>query len=209
MSKPATVPAGSRSPDEAALIEQARAGDMSALSRLVSRYQDRIVNTCWRLCGNLDDAQELAQEAFLQATRHIGKFEQRAGFYTWLFRIAVNLSISHRRRSQRSPRLSLHMGDGAEMALTPASAWPGGRSESDQDPAARLTAREVHERVMAELDRLDEDHRSVLVLRDIEGLDYQQIAEVLELAVGTVKSRIHRARMEMRSRLREVVGVIE
>lgn len=200
------VPAGSRTPDEAALIEQARAGDMSALSRLVSRYQDRIVNTCWRLCGNLDDAQELAQEAFLQATRHIGKFQQRSGFYTWLFRIAVNLSISHRRRQSRSPRLSLYRADGEDMALAAQDGWPTRRSEQELDPAARLSAREVQDRVLAELERLDDDHRSVLVLRDIEGLDYQQIAEVLEVAVGTVKSRIHRARMEMRSRLKEVVG---
>src|SRR5262245_34314691 len=102
--------------DETALVEQARAGDVAALDKLVRKYQDRIVNTCWRLCGNADDAQELAQEAFLQATRHIGKFQGKAGFYTWLFRIAVNLSITHRRKQSRSPKLSLHDGDGQEMS---------------------------------------------------------------------------------------------
>ena len=193
--------------DERALVEQARGGDMLALSRLVERYQDRIVNTCWRLCGNLDDAQEIAQDAFLQATRHIGKFEGKSGFYTWLFRIAVNLSISHRRKQARLPRLSLHDGDGQEMPLSARDGWPRSNSGDAMDPAARIASHELQERVLAELERLDDDHRTVVVLRDIEGFDYHQIADILEVAVGTVKSRLHRARMELRSRLKGVIGV--
>lgn len=209
MSKPATVTSGAAFPDEAALVEQARSGDMAALSRLVSRYQDRIVNTCYRLCGNVDDAQELAQDAFLQATRHIGGFEQRAHFYTWLFRIAVNLSLSHRRKRGRAPRLTIHAGEAEDLAMHDHDGWSGRRSEDAMEPAARLSARETHTRVMAELEQLEDDYRTVVVLRDIEGFDYQQIADILEVAVGTVKSRLHRARMQLRERLKGVVGPVE
>ena len=87
--------------------------------------------------------------------------------------------------------------------------WPGRRSEERLGPVDRLSAREIQDRVLAELERLDDDYRSVIVLRDIEGFDYQQIATILEVAVGTVKSRLHRARMEMRARLKGVLAVPE
>ena len=106
MAKEPMVPAGSTAVpvDEAILVEQARSGDMGAFSRLVTRYQDRVLNACWRVCGNIDDAQDLTQEAFLHALESIESFRRRANFYTWLFRIAVNLSISHRRKAARADR---------------------------------------------------------------------------------------------------------
>ena len=106
--------------DDEALVEQARGGDMGAFSRLVTRYQDRVVNTCWRICGNAEDAQDLAQEAFLHALQAIGSFQRRSRFYTWLFRIAVNLTLTHRRRSARIKFQSI--GDGGELDGTQAGA---------------------------------------------------------------------------------------
>jgi RNA polymerase sigma-70 factor, ECF subfamily len=208
MGKKAMVEArgGAISLDEAMMVEQARAGDMAAFSRLVSRYQDRILNTCWRLCGNLEDAQDLCQEAFLHALKAIRGFQQQAQFYTWLFRIAVNLSISQRRKAARAPRLSLHDADGDCLADEPQARIAGRIDREPQEPAAQLSAREIHDRVLRELEGLDDDHRAVVVLRDIEGFDYQQIAEILEVAVGTVKSRLHRARLELRQRLGPIVA---
>jgi RNA polymerase sigma-70 factor, ECF subfamily len=191
--------------EEAAWVEQARTGDMNALTRLVTRYQDRILNTCWRVCGNLEDAQDLAQEAFLKAIESIGTFRQKANFYTWLFRIAVNVSISHRRKSARAVKLSLHGRDGELIADRQAIGMVGRVSEEPQEPPARLSARETERRVLAALNDLDDEHRAVLVLRDMESFDYHQIAEILEVPVGTVKSRLHRARIELRGRLRPVV----
>jgi len=187
--------------DEAVLIEQARSGDMSAFSRLVGRYQDRILNTCWRICGNLEDARDFTQETLLHAMTRLRSFQHRSQFYTWLFRIAVNLALSHRRKAANRPRLALHSGDGDCLGDQPGSRLPGRVAHEPDDPASRVSARELQQRVLQELDRLDEQHRAIVVLRDIEGFDYHQIGQILELPPGTVKSRLHRARMELRERL--------
>lgn len=187
-----------QSAEDAVLVEQARNGDMTAFSHLVNRYQDRVVNTCWRMCGCLDDAQDIAQEAFLNALQSIGSFRGKSGFYTWLFRIAVNLSLSHRRKRARRPTLSLHTGEDDPMQGDAAARL----ATVDDDPSARLHARETQRLVADALEELDDDHRAVLVLRDIEGFDYAGIAEVLELPVGTVKSRLARGRLALRERLK-------
>lgn len=206
MAKDSTLPAAaSLSVDETALVEQARAGDMGAFSRLVGQCQERIVNTCWRVCGSKDEAEDLAQEAILKALEAIGSFQQRASFYTWLFRIAVNVSIAHRRKAARAPKLALHAGDGEWSGDHQAARLVGHVSREVTDPPARLSARETERKLAEGLEQLDDDHRAVIVLRDIEGLDYQQIGEILDLPAGTVKSRIHRARMELREYLRPLV----
>ncbi|HSW45562.1 MAG TPA: sigma-70 family RNA polymerase sigma factor [Phycisphaerae bacterium] len=183
--------------EEEALVTQARAGDMAAFARLAGRYQDRVLNTCWRVCGRLEDAEDLAQETFLHAMEAIGSFHGRSRFFTWLYRIAVNLAIGHRRKQARSVRLSLHGRDGQWLG-DQAAGLVGRVSSEPQDPAGRLSAHETRQRLEQGLQKLDDDHRSIVVLRDIEGLDYEQIAEVLEIPAGTVKSRLHRARMELR-----------
>ncbi|MBP7934011.1 MAG: sigma-70 family RNA polymerase sigma factor [Phycisphaerae bacterium] len=206
MAKDSTLPAAAGlSVDETALVEQARAGDMGAFSRLVGKYQERIVNTCWRVCGNKDDAEDLAQEAILKALEAIGSFQQRAAFYTWLFRIAVNVSIAHRRRAARAPKLALHAGDGEWGGDYQAARLVGHASREVTDPPARLSARETERKLAEGLEQLDDDHRAVIVLRDIEGLDYRQIGEILDLPAGTVRSRIHRARLELKEYLRPLV----
>ncbi|HOA73235.1 MAG TPA: sigma-70 family RNA polymerase sigma factor [Phycisphaerae bacterium] len=194
--KSATMPASPIALEDAAAVRQVQDGDMGAFSRLVAKYQDRVVNICWRVCGNLEDAQDLAQETFLQALQKIGSYRFAASFYTWLFRIAVNQALSHRRKSRRVT-LSLHDGDGE---------WPEGAAEgrtpADEEPLARLAARELQQRLLRGLDSLDDDYRAIIVLRDIESLDYQEIAEILEISVGTVKSRLHRARMALREKIK-------
>ncbi|GMU21738.1 MAG: DNA-directed RNA polymerase sigma-70 factor [Phycisphaerae bacterium] len=191
--------------DDAALVESARAGDMNAFSRLVTKYQDRVLNTCWRMTGRFEDAQDLTQETFLHALEAIGTFRRQSGFYTWLFRIAVNLSISHCRRRSRTARLALHMGDGECNADAGAAM---GHSGAQDEPSARMSARETQQLVLRGLEQLEEDQRALIVLRDIESFDYRQIADILELPVGTVKSRLHRARMELRDRLKPLISGI-
>jgi RNA polymerase sigma-70 factor, ECF subfamily len=192
--------------DDALLVEQVRSGDMAAFSRLVTKYQDRVVNTCWRISGNMDDAQDLAQEAFLRAMQSIEAFQQKSGFYTWLFRIAVNLSISHRRKAARVVKLSLHGPDGRWRSDHQAAKLVGRVTRDSDEPSSRLSAKETTALVTEGLEQLDDEYRSVIVLRDIEGFDYQQIAEILEMPIGTVKSRLHRARMDLRGRLAPVLG---
>jgi len=191
--------------EDALLVRQAQDGDVGAFGRLVSRYQDRVVNICWRICGNLEDAQDLAQETFLHALEKIASYRFEAGFYTWLFRIAVNLALSHRRKARRVT-LSLHNGDGKWMGELQKDGRTGRESAAADEPLSRLAARELQGRVVEGLDRLEDDYRAIIVLRDIESLDYQQIAEVLDINLGTVKSRLHRARLALRDELRETTA---
>jgi len=195
--------------DDEALVEQVREGDTGAFGRLVTRHQDRVLNTCWRICGNAEDAQDLAQETFLNALQAIGSFQRKSRFYTWLFRIAVNVSISYRRRRAKRIALSLHGRDGAWRSDHQAAKLVGRVSSEADDPPARLSAQETERRLLQSLEQLDDDHRAVVVLRDIEGMDYHQIAEILEVPAGTVKSRLHRARMDLRERLKPMLEVSE
>jgi RNA polymerase sigma-70 factor (ECF subfamily) len=190
--------------DDTLLVERVQAGDMAAFSRLVVKYQDRILNTCWRLIGDLDDARDLTQEAFLRAMQSINSFQYKASFYTWLFRIAVNLSISHRRKSARQAKLSLHQTEGSESHHQ-ASDLVDRMASDEPEPNRKVSARETQDQVARALDELEDAHRILIVLRDIENFDYQQISEILSLPVGTVKSRIHRARMSLRDRLRPIL----
>jgi len=181
--------------DDRALVEQVKAGQTQSYGELVRRYQDRIFNTCWRICGHLEDARDLTQEAFLKAFENLDGYRHESGFYTWIFRVATNLAISHRRSAGRRRALL----DGQS-----------GAARSQADALVRRMESEgnvPHEsgdesgRVAAMLQTLDDDHRAVVVLRDIEGFDYQEIAEILGVPAGTVKSRLHRARMSLREAL--------
>jgi RNA polymerase sigma-70 factor (ECF subfamily) len=193
--------------EDVALVEHARRGDAAAFTRLVRKYQDRVYNTCWRLCGHAEDARDLTQETFLRAFDALDRFERRAGFYTWLYRIAVNLAISHRRKAHRGGRLTFHDGDGARLIGQQAADLVRRTGAArTTDPAADSETRELRRAVQAALESLDEDHRVILVLRDIEGLDYREIGDVLELPLGTIKSRVHRARMALRERLAPMLG---
>jgi len=189
-------------PDDRDLLEQCRQGDMTAFSLLVEKYQDRLFNATYRLCGNYQDACELTQETFLRALRGIAGFRGEAKFYTWLFRIAVNLTRSHRRRAGRRRWRSLDQHDGTLELASQASRLCG---NDCPDPAELAEQAERNSKVTAALDRLAQQHRSVVVLRDVEGLNYQQIARIVGVPVGTVKSRVHRGRLSLRKYLADLV----
>ncbi|MBT3201053.1 MAG: sigma-70 family RNA polymerase sigma factor [Phycisphaerales bacterium] len=194
--------------DDATLVQRFRQGDMESFSLLVAKYQDRIYNMLLRMCGRPADAEELAQEAFLRAMERIGQFHGRSKFYTWLFRIAANLAISHRRRGGRIKFHSLtgpEDGDSsAGDALTSSLA-----SKRQIGPHQAAAAAETNEFVMDALGELDEEFRLVIVLRDIEEMDYAQVADVMNVPVGTVKSRLHRARAMLRDKLRGLLDDYE
>ncbi len=175
------------------LIEAALGGQSQAFGQLVLRYQDRLFNTLVHVTGNAEDAQDVAQDAFVQAYLKLNTFQQTAGFYTWLYRIAFNLAISRQRR--RRPTASVDQMR-EQTGLEPTS---------DDAPSQPLEQRERVDQVQAALAQLSDEHRTILVLREIDGLDYQAIAETLDLEVGTVRSRLFRARMQLREQLKEVV----
>jgi len=185
--------------EDAVLVRQVQGGDLQAFAQLVEKYQDRVHNACLRICGDVEAARDLTQDAFVKALESIERFRGKSAFFTWIYRIAVNLALSHRRKDRTRNVLSLDaMRDGQDEGapLVQFIADPAA-----SDPSSEAALAETHDRVLAAIGTLDPEHRAALVLRDVEGLDYQQIADVLELPVGTVKSRIFRARSTLRDRL--------
>ena len=197
-------PGGTISFEDASLVERARKGDMQAFGSLVAKYQERVLNVVHRLCGRRAEAEELAQETFLKALERIGQFRGSSGFYTWLFRIAVNLTVSHRRRAGRIGFRSLTGPEEADGSLAD-SLTSGLAERREAGPAAMAEGAELRRRVCRALEELDDEFRLVVVLRDIEEMDYGQIARVLELPPGTVKSRLHRARSLLKDKLADLV----
>ena len=187
--------------DDTSLVQQVQQGQVAAYGHLVSKYQDRVYNTCYRICGNAEAARDLSQDTFLKAMESIERFEGRSRFYTWLFRIAVNLSLSYRRKAKGTSAVSIH-GDQGEWELDSQAAGLRGGQDDASDPSRRMVRREQQRAVRAAIDDLDPEHRAIIVLKDIESFDYAQIAEVLELPIGTVKSRLHRARMALKEKLK-------
>lgn len=179
--------------DDHRLIEACRAGQTEAFGVLVRRYQDRLYPTILRLCGCAEDAHDLIQDAFLRAYQKLDRFQGGSSFYTWLYRIAINQALSGRRRR----RVTLHLADGHRgESMDPAD------DPEVTDPTLPLEQAERDALVQLALDALAPDHRAVVVMKDLDGLRYEQIAEVLGVPVGTVRSRLHRARGELRVRLR-------
>lgn len=183
--------------EDAELIERINSGETESFGILVEKYQDRVFNTCWRICGHLEDARDVTQEVFLKAFDNIAAFRRESGFYTWIFRIAVNLAVSHRRKAKTRQTISLDQSRGA-LGSQAEQLVRLVRDESADDPSGSVAEAELHDRVSRALQELDDDHRAVVVLRDIEGLNYQEIGEILEIPPGTVKSRLHRARTALR-----------
>ncbi len=183
---------------DAELVHRAQCGVQAAFGELVSRYQDRVFNTCYRMCHNDADALDLAQSTFMKALEALPRFEQRSSFYTWLFRIAVNVTMTHRRSKARRQVQSLDRPEGENRK-------PAVPAVSGQDCGASGSAeqRELQTRVEWALAQLDDEFRAAVVLKDIENWDYAGIADILDVPVGTVKSRIHRGRLMLRDLLRE------
>ncbi|TWT40390.1 ECF RNA polymerase sigma-E factor [Phycisphaerae bacterium RAS1] len=181
-----TRPADEFVASDAELVRRAQAGDGGAFGELVMRYQDRVHNAIGRMCRAREDAMDLTQTAFAKALEALPRFEARANFYTWLFRIAVNLTLSHRRVARRAPASLDADCDDRPAALAAAS--------DEEGPAEQMERHEMLSRLEAALAALDAEFRVAVVLKDIEGMDYAAIADVLDVPIGTVKSRIHRGR---------------
>jgi len=176
---------------DAELVKRARRGSPAAFAELVSRYQDRVFNTCYRMCHNDADALDLTQSTFLRALEGLGRFQGRSQFYTWLFRIAINLANSRRRADARRKRFALDE-----------EQCDAGRARDPADSVSRAAEqRELEARVEWALEKLDDEFRAAVVLKDIEDMDYASIAEILDVPIGTVKSRIHRGRLMLRDLL--------
>jgi RNA polymerase sigma-70 factor (ECF subfamily) len=190
---------------EVALLLKARGGDRAAYGQIVVLYQDRLFNALLRMVGETEEARELTQETFARGLEKIDTFRGEASPYTWLFRIGMNLAISNLRRSQRVRFFSLdaggHGGNGTPRRDQAAALIDRVASAKGDSPAQAAERRELHQVVLDALGRVDAEYRAVLVMRDVEGFDYQQMDDVLALPLGTLKSRLFRARMALKDEL--------
>jgi RNA polymerase sigma-70 factor (ECF subfamily) len=195
----------------AELFKLAQLGDRGAFAQIVQLYQDRLYNAILRMVGDYDEARDLAQECFARALEKIDSFRGEAQPYTWLFRIAMNLAISQFRKEKRQrtftesdngrPGSANDSDDQAASLIERVSS----NRQASADPAQQAEDRERNEQVLAALGRIDAEHRAILVMRDVEGFDYQQMADVLGLPLGTLKSRLFRARIALRDELKPYI----
>lgn len=179
---------------EQTLIDECLAGRLEAFGELVAPYQDRLFNSlCRILGGRQEEAAESLQDALIRAFRGLGSFQGNSSLYTWLYRIAVNVALSSRRRQSASRQHA----DISDLDLPD--------PDSESMPESSLIRQEQRQIVEQALSRLPDHHRTVLVMKDIDGLSYEEIAEVLDIPIGTVRSRLHRGRADLRQQLRPML----
>ncbi len=178
------------------LIEKAQRDDLSAFEELIMLYQDRVYSHCLYLAGNPDDAQDLAQDVFIQAFKGIRSFRHDADFGTWLHRIAVNLWINFCRRNKKVVTLSID-----EPVYARESELTRELAASEESPLEQIERGEFNAMVQLALNRILPEFRTVLILREIEGYNYDEIAAALGCSLGTVKSRISRGRKSLKKEL--------
>jgi len=180
--------------DPKTLVIKAQSNDLGAFEELVNLYQNKVYGLCLHLTGNPDDAQDLAQEAFIRAYKALGRFRNEADFGTWIHRITVNVWLNLQRKNNGRKPVSLDEPYPSDKS--------GGLQREvaalDGDPLQALEEKEFRGLVRTTLQSLSEEHRAVLVLREIEGYSYEEVSRMLNCSLGTVKSRLSRAREAMR-----------
>lgn len=181
--------------DDLVLVERFKDGDVVAFEELVKKYQRSVLNLVYRFTGETNRAEDLAQEVFMRVYRALGGFEAKAKFFTYLYKITLNLCLKEREREQRKRTYSLDEKSNDDEGRVREVCDPGGSAE---DQVARHdTARIVREAVQS----LPEEQRTAVILHRFHGLSYEELAEVLEISLPAVKSRLHRAKLALRERL--------
>lgn len=192
---PSCAPAATE-PDDILLVKQAQAGDLSAFDQLVRRYQDRIYGAVYHMTSNHEDANDLAQEAFIKAFRALPSFKGDSSFFTWLYRIAINKTINFLKQRRNRGHMSLNdldvnvENDPDLVALV-----------SDRTPRRESSLTELQEKLNAAMLKLSEEHRMVVTLHDIQGMPHEEIGRIMDCNVGTVRSRLFYARQQLQAYL--------
>jgi len=182
--------------DEPGIVAQARLGDAKAFSELLRRYEGKIFRLALHITQNREDAEDVLQEAFLKAYEHLDQFQGQSRFYTWIVRIAVNQALMklRKRKSDRSVSLDDTIDTGEDTVAREIAAW-------DENPEQQYSREEINEILGTAIDGLAPIYRAVFVLRDVDGLSTEEAAEALDLSVPAIKSRLLRARLQLRDKL--------
>ena len=180
------------------LVVRCQRLEADAFNELVVRHQDRVYAAVVRFCGNAEDALDIVQRAFINAFRKIGDFKNDSAFSTWIYRIAFNPAISFRRENRR-PAVSIHSKDDEGLVAEPAEERP---------PGEAMESEETRAKVQRALELLAEEDRQIIILKDLQGHSYDEIAEILAIPKGTVRSRLHRARLDLKEKLKPILGTL-
>ena len=202
MNKAGSRASDARDPDERDLVDAARRGDREAFRTLFERHHRRAYALALGVVRDSEDALDVVQEAFIKAHKHLDRFEGTSGFYTWLYRIVMNLAIDHLRKHRRgraAPLDEQRLGDGDELGLLPSLL--GG------NPGRALMDKEIRARIDAALGELSDNHRAVLIMRELDGLSYEEMAQVMGCSKGTIMSRLFHARKNMQRQLADLMDV--
>jgi RNA polymerase sigma-70 factor (ECF subfamily) len=193
-----------RAERDRALVEAVQKGDRAAFRELYEAYHRRAFAVALGVVKNPDDARDIVQDAFIKVHKHIDGFQGSSSFYTWLYRIVMNLSIDQVRRSKKSKQVDYDDGVAREEVEAGGGAATAGLPRVN--PGESALRRELSEAIQAALETLPEYHRAVIVLREVEGLSYEEMAEALEVPKGTIMSRLFHARRKMQEALRDYLG---
>ena len=187
--------------DDLALVERCRAGDVTAFEPLVEKYRARVYRLAFNVLRDAEEARDVAQEAFIRAWEGLPGFRGQSAFYTWLFRIAMNIASDRaRQRAARGRAFGTERVEGEQ--------WERELIDPGEAPDARAGRAETRRQIARALEALPQHHRAIIMLSDLEGLSYREIAEVLGIPMGTVMSRLHNARKRLRAALGRLLGVV-
>jgi RNA polymerase sigma-70 factor (ECF subfamily) len=201
---PTETPDVTTGPDDLELVARSQAGDTSAFNELVTRYRNRAYAMIYNMVRNEQDAWDLAQDGFLKAWKSIAKFRGQSSFYTWLYRILMNVTIDSFRRKQ------IEGGTEFDDQVRMQNIAPGAATapKSEMQPAERMSDKEIRQRIDEAIAKLSPEHRTAIVMREIDGLEYTEIAEQMGCSLGTVMSRLFYARKKLQAMLKDVYETI-
>ena len=194
----ASPAAGLRELPDRELVVRCQRNESGAFDELVARHQDRVFTAVTRFCGNAEDAADIVQRAFINAFRKIQEFKGDSAFSTWIYRIAFNQAISFRRENKRNT-VSIY-GKDDDKIVEPAV---------ESNPTEKIEGEETQKKVQQALEMLEEGDRQIILLKDLQGHSYDEIAAIMQIPKGTVRSRLHRARLELKSKLKSYIGTLK
>ncbi|MCH7708941.1 MAG: sigma-70 family RNA polymerase sigma factor [Myxococcales bacterium] len=204
MGSAAAVAAADGAPADSEIVKRAQAGDHDAFRILVDRYQGRAYGLALRILRNEEQAKDAVQDSFLKVYRSLDRFEGRAGFYTWLYRIVMNQCLDRKRRDKSDREVEWNDESAAGVLnASESAASPAGRDADREAPDVAIERSEIRQAVARAINALPEDARRTIQLREIDGLSYKEIAEAMGIPKGTVMSRLHYARQRLRELLQE------